>query len=131
MMGRMMERYLAILLAGLMAFPASMVMAGAGTGSFSGASGHETSGAVAVVKTAEGWEVHLKDDFAFDGAPDPWVGFGKSGKFAPATDFYRLRVNSGAQVYKVPADIDPATYDEVYIWCRQYSVPLGVAKLAE
>ena len=125
-----MKTYRAILMAALIALPTSVAMAGGGSGSFTGASGHKTSGAVEVVQTADGWEVRLQSDFTFDGAPDPWIGFGAGGKFARATDFYRLRSNSGGQVYKVPADIDPASYDEVYIWCRRYSVPLGVAQIS-
>lgn len=126
-----MSKFASILLAGLAALPASLVLAGEGAGRFTGASGHVTSGQVQVVSTATGWEVRLKDDFSLDGAPDARVGFGSSGKFADATDFEPLRSNTGAQVYKVPAGIDPADFDEVYIWCRQYSVPLGVAKLAK
>jgi hypothetical protein len=129
-----MKRLTAILIAALISLPttpwmAGAAMAGEGSGSFSGASGHKTTGQVAVVKTADGWEVHLKENFTFDGAPDPRVGFGTSGKFAAATDFEPLKSNAGAQIYKVPADIDPAAFDEVYIWCRQYSVPLGVAQI--
>ena len=126
-----MAKYAAILLTALIALPGATVSAGEGSGCFSGASGHQATGQVAVVRTADGWEVRLEDSFTFDGAPDPWVGFGKSGSFAPATDFYRLRSNTGAQVYKVPADVDPTAYDEVYIWCRRYSVPLGVARIAD
>jgi hypothetical protein len=118
-------------LAGLIVLPAGIGMAGEGTGSFKGASGHVTSGQVEVVNTADGWEIRLKDDFSLDGAPDARVGFGSSGKFAAATDFEPLRSNTGAQVYKVPAGLDPDAYNEVYIWCRQYSVPLGVAKLGQ
>ncbi len=124
-----MARYTAILLATLISLPAGTAMAGEGMGSFTGLKGHTTTGQVEVVKTAGGWEVHLKDDFTFDGAPDPRVGFGTAGKFAAATDFEPLHSNSGAQVYKVPTGVDPAAYDEVYIWCRQYSVPLGVARI--
>ena len=124
-----MGKYAVILLTALIALPGATAAAGEGTGSFSGASGHQATGQVAVVQTADGWEVRLEDDFTFDGAPDPWVGFGKSGSFAPATDFYRLRSNTGAQVYKVPADVDAGAYDEAYIWCRRYSVPLGVARI--
>ena len=102
---------------------------GAGSGTFTGLSKHVTKGGVEVVKTAEGWEIHLKDTFWFDGAPDPRVGFGRNGKFVDPTDFEPLRADSGAQVYKVPATINPEDYDEVYIWCRKYSVPLGVAKI--
>ena len=126
-----MGKYAAILLATLIALPTGTAVAGEGTGSFTGLKGHVTTGQVAVVQTADGWEVHLKDDFTFDGAPDPRVGFGASGKFVAATDFEPLRSNSGAQVYKVPANIDPAAYDEVYIWCRRYSVPLGVAQIGD
>lgn len=126
-----MGRYTTILLAALIALPAIPAMAGAGSGSFTGASGHATSGTVEVVETADGWEVRLLGDFSFDGAPDPRVGFGSSGSFAAETDFEPLRSNAGAQVYKVPAGIDPDEYDEVYIWCRKYSVPLGVAQIAQ
>lgn len=109
---------------------ASMAFAGgAGSGSFSGLSNHVTKGDVEVVKTDGGWEIHLKDSFWFDGAPDPRVGFGKGGKFVDPTDFEPLRQNAGAQVYKVPADINPEEFDEVYVWCRKFSVPLGVASI--
>lgn len=126
-----MKKYTGILLAALIALPAGTALAGEGTGTFIGASDHVTSGTVEVVKTDTGWEVHLKDNFSLDGAPDPRVGFGSAGTFAAATDFEPLRSITGAQVYKVPAGIDPTAYDEVYIWCRKFSVPLGVAKLAE
>ena len=124
-------RMIASAVAGLgMLLAASAAMAGgAGTGSFTGLSNHVTKGKVEVVKTANGWEIHLKDTFWFDGAADPRVGFGKNGKFVDPTDFEPLRANAGAQVYKVPASIDPEDFDEVYIWCRKFSVPLGVAKI--
>lgn len=123
------------MIAGLMSGAALMLMAsaasagGAGTGTFEGLSKHITTGGVEVVQTAGGWEIHLKDNFTFDGAPDPRVGFGRDGKFVDPTDFEPLRANSGAQVYKVPADINPEDFDQVYIWCRKFSVPLGVATI--
>lgn len=110
----------------LLAAPA---FAGEGSGTFSGLSNHETRGGVDVVKTGAGWEIHLKDSFWFDGAPDPRVGFGRDGAFVDPTDFEPLRKDAGAQVYKVPAGINPEEFNEVYIWCRRFSVPLGVAKI--
>lgn len=107
----------------------SAALAGAGTGTFTGASGHVTTGSVEVVQTSAGWEIHLKDDFNFDGAPDPRVGFGNGGTFAAGTDFESLRENTGAQVYQVPAEINPEDFDTVFIWCRQFSVPLGSAPI--
>lgn len=114
------------LAASLLAAPA---LAGAGAGSFTGLSNHVTRGDVEVVETASGWEIHLKESFWFDGAPDPRVGFGRDGSFVDPTDFEPLRQDAGAQVYKVPAEINPEDFNEVYIWCRRFSVPLGVAAI--
>ena len=98
-------------------------------GTFTGDSNHVTKGGVQVVKADDGWQIVLKSDFWFDGAPDPRVGFGKGGKFVNPTDFEPLRQNAGEQVYKVPADINPEEFDTVVIWCRKFSVPLGHALL--
>jgi hypothetical protein len=123
-----MTRISAALFAATLLLPAA---ADAGGGSFAGASGHRASGGVTVVQAGGHWEVRLGADFSFDGAPDPRVGFGKAGTFVPGTDFEKLRVKSGAQTYIVPEGIDPAAYDEVYIWCRRYSMPLAVAELGD
>ena len=98
------------------------------SGSFTGASGHVTSGGVTVQKTADGVVVVLGEDFSFDGAPDPKLGFGKDG-YDKSSQFSHLNANSGKQVYKIPASIDPAQYNEVWVWCERYAVPLGVARL--
>lgn len=99
------------------------------TGSFIGASNHVTSGSAELVKTETGYQIILGEDFSFDGAPDPRVGLGSGGAFAEGTDFEPLRENAGRQVYDVPAGIDAAAFDEIWIWCRRYAVPLGVAAL--
>ena len=98
-------------------------------GAFSGASGHKTSGDVVVLKTAAGAQVALQGNFNFDGAPDPKVGFGAGGKYDRASQLAPLASNTGEQVYDVPASLDLTRYDEIYIWCEKYSVPLGVAAL--
>ncbi|MGI9433227.1 MAG: DM13 domain-containing protein [Geminicoccaceae bacterium] len=109
---------------GLAALPASAgdILA---KGSFTGASDHVTTGGVHV--TAE--TVELQDDFSLDGAPDPKVGFGKDGVYDSDTTLAVLESNTGAQTYQVPDGVDPSAYNEVYIWCEEFSVPLGVAKL--
>lgn len=102
----------------------------AARGVFKGASNHATSGGVSVVKTVNTQSVViLGSDFSFDGAPDPYVGFGKNGRYDKSAALGKLGNNSGKQVYKIPATIDPSKYNEVYIWCRKFSVPLGVATL--
>ncbi len=73
--------------------------------------------------------VVLEDDFDFDGAPDPKLGFGKDGKYDHGSQISPLGSNKGRQVYEVPASIDPEAYNQFYVWCEKYSVPLGVADL--
>jgi len=100
------------------------------TGTFTGASDHITTGAVSVVEQSDGSTVViLGEDFSLDGAPDPKVGFGVNGKFIAAADLGELTSKNGRQVYTVPANVDPNDFNEVYIWCEQFSVPLGVATL--
>ena len=98
-------------------------------GRFAGASDHDTSGGVSIVRTESGHVVRLAEDFSLDGAPDPKLGFGNSGDYDEQTTFAVLESNSGEQSYTVPATIDPARYNEFYVWCEEYAVPLGVAKL--
>ena len=118
--------------AALVALSVSVAVAGTSSvsGSFKGASKHVTTGGVSIEKTADGaTTVVLGKDFSLDGAPDPRVGFGNNGKFASSTDLGKLVKLNGRQTYVVPANIDASKFNEVYIWCRKFNVPLGVAKL--
>ncbi len=93
-------------------------------GTFEGASRHQTSGHVSLSGDANQATLTLESDFQFDGAPDPKLALGNNG-FDPKTMFAKLKSNSGAQVYKLPPGIDPAKYNEVWVWCETYNVPLG------
>lgn len=117
---------IAALLAGSGATLADEVLA---SGHFKGASGHDTNGDVTVRKSADGVVVVLEENFDFDGAPDPKLGFGKDGTYDKGSQFSPLGSNAGRQVYEVPAAIDPGAYNQFYVWCERYSVPLGVADL--
>ena len=99
------------------------------SGQFRNASGHDTSGSVQLVKTKDGMRLVLGKDFDHDGAPDPKVGFGVKGEYDSRSKLGALRSNKGEQVYQVPASLQTDGYDEVYIWCERYGVPLGVAKI--
>jgi len=99
------------------------------SGEFIGKSDHITTGKVTIEKVANGYLVKLGDDFSLDGAPEPSVGFGKDGKYEVATDLGDLASISGQQVYLIPASVDVSQYNEIYIWCDKFSVPLGVAAL--
>ncbi|WP_342077149.1 DM13 domain-containing protein [Yoonia sp. SS1-5] len=100
-------------------------------GTFSGASEHITTGGVQIVKTADGGAVVILDsNFSLDGAPDPRVGFGKDGVYAEAADLGELQNLTGVQVYIVPASVNVDDFNEVYIWCLEFGVPLGVAQIS-
>jgi len=99
------------------------------SGTFTGLSQHVTKGGVSVINTGNGYLLLLENNFSLDGAPGPTIGFGNDGKFDGATEFTKLTKENGVQVYSVPANIDVGSFSEVYIWCADFSVPLGVAKL--
>jgi len=99
------------------------------SGTFTGKSDHITTGGVSVLHTESGYVVVLESDFSLDGAPDPKVGFGNNGKLAPGTLIAPLKDKDGLQVYAVPKTVDPSKFNEVYIWCEKFDVPLGVAAL--
>lgn len=130
-MNRILSYVIGAVMAACIAVSASAALAGSTpSGTFKGASDHITKGGVSIVKTTGGGHVVILDkDFSLDGAPDPRVGFGKGGKYDASTDLGALTKINGLQAYVVPAGVDVSKFNEVYIWCRKFSVPLGVAAL--
>ena len=100
------------------------------SGHFEGRSDHVTSGEVSIVKTATGYELVLADNFSLDGAPDPVIGFGVDGKYDKSTNFTELEKKTGGQTYALPDGFVPANFNQVFIWCDRFSVPLGVADIS-
>ncbi len=98
-------------------------------GSFEGRSKHVTSGEAYIMKTDTGYALVLADNFFLDGAPGPVLGFGNDGEYIKASQFADLDKKSGRQTYTLPATFTPGQFNEVYVWCEDFSVPLGVAKL--
>ncbi|KIT14954.1 DM13 domain-containing protein [Jannaschia aquimarina] len=93
-------------------------------GTFTGAARYGIGGTAEI---ADG-RVNLLDDFVFGSAPDPKVALGRDG-YDPATLMGPLKSTSGTSSYEIPAGINPDEYNEVWIWCERFNVPLGVAKL--
>ena len=129
-MFKALSTVLAIALAGFLAHSNAADAGAVASGTFTGASDHITTGGVEVIKNDDGSHtVVLAADFSLDGAPDPRVGFGKDGKYDTATGMGLLKSLNGTQSFTVPAGVDPSDYNEIYIWCLKFSVPLGVAAL--
>lgn len=113
-----------------LAFGANAALAETKTGSFSGLNNHVTTGDYTINKRADGnYIIILEDNFSLDGAPDPSVGFGKDGKYSKATYLGNLRQLNGKQSFVIPPSVDLSHFNEVYIWCAKFTVPLGVAPL--
>ncbi|MEM7600321.1 MAG: DM13 domain-containing protein [Verrucomicrobiota bacterium] len=99
------------------------------SGTFVGKSDHVTKGAASIQKNAEGnYVVVLGKDFSLDGAPDPKVGLGNDG-YQREARLGKLEKKKGEQVYMIPANLNPFDFNEIWIWCERFSVPLGVAAL--
>lgn len=100
-----------------------------GSGQFSGASSHTTSGLVTVTKQGGQYVIELGGDFFLDGAPDPYVALGTGNKPVEGGLGAVLASNTGAARYVI--DATPATdgASQVIIWCKKYAVPLGVATI--
>lgn len=97
-------------------------------GSFRNAGGHKTSGSVKLVKDGDTYKVVLASNFRHDGAPDPRVAFG-NGKYVRGTIISKLKKNKGSQTYTVPKSLDVSKFTQVWIWCKKFNAPLGVASI--
>lgn len=98
-------------------------------GTFAGLAGHSGRGMAKLLSTNGKYYVRLEDDFRVTNGPDLFVYFGKNGAYASEARLGSLKGNEGGQNYEVPAGIDPKKYDEVWIWCRAFSVPFAKAEL--
>lgn len=97
-------------------------------GTFTKKNSYAVGGSAELVKEGDGYVVKLSDDFSFANAPDPKIALGRDG-YDKNTLMGLLKSNKGASSYKVPAGINAEQYNEIWIWCEQYNVPLAVAPL--
>jgi len=130
-MTRFVSRRLALLAApfvlALIGWQAPAAAEEIAAGTFEGRSDHVVTGGVTL--SSDG-TIALADDFELDGAPDPVVAFGHAGDSEPSAVIAPLDDRTGAQNYSLPSDVDPASVTQVWIWCGEFSVPLGHAMLS-
>ncbi len=98
-------------------------------GSFEGVGAHSAKGTALLVRDGEKYFVRLDDDFDVTNGPDLYVSFGRAGEYRSEGLLAPLKGNSGGQNYAVPSSIDVTQYDEVWIWCKRFSVGFGKAML--
>ncbi len=99
------------------------------SGNLEGRSDHEARGTVSIEKEESGsYRLTFAGDFFFDGAPAPVVALGKDG-YDKKSRLGKLEKNTGKQTYALPSGLDPARFNEVWIWCTRFNTPLAVARL--
>ncbi len=90
---------------------------------------HTGTGNVSVIQVGEKYIIRLEENFAVANGPDLYVGLGKDGAYVKGTEVGKLKGNLGSQNYEVPAGVNLLDYNEVWIWCRAFSVGFAKAKL--
>lgn len=99
-------------------------------GTFVGQSNRITTvGGVPIVHTAKGAIAVLESNFSRDRVPAPMLRFCWNGKFDKAGCSFGPASKDGLQSYALPASIDPPNSDGIAIWCTNFFVTLGSAKL--
>ncbi len=99
-------------------------------GSFVGTQKFQVTGTTEVFRQNGEWFIRLGPGFSESGAPDPKVALGNkaSGGYVPGTILGLIQAN-GESVYKLTPGLDIGDYDQVWIWCERFNVPIGHADL--
>ncbi|MFJ5276656.1 DM13 domain-containing protein [Streptomyces parvulus] len=101
---------------------------------------HATSGTVRLVRLADGSHVVRVEDLDTSNGPDLRVLLSDAPVLEGRAGWHvfddgehiglgSLKGNKGSQNYAVPADIAPARYSSVSIWCDRFDVSFGAAEL--
>jgi len=96
-------------------------------GLFSGLAGHEARGTISLFKIGEDNFIRFEEDFFVTNGPDLFVHLGKDGEYIKEANLGVLKGNVGSQNYKIPEELDINNFNEVWVWCRAFSVPFGKA----
>lgn len=99
-------------------------------GGFVGTEKFQVQGTTEIFRRNGEWFVRLGPNFSESGAPDPKVALGNkaSGGYVPGTILGLIQAN-GESIYKLTPGLDIGDYDQVWIWCERFNVPIGHADL--
>jgi hypothetical protein len=100
------------------------------SGSFTGFDKiHTGSGVVNIIEIGGKQYVRFEENFQVNNGPDLFVGFGKDGTYVKGSEVGALKGTIGSQNYELPSGFDASAYNEVWVWCRAFSVPFARAVL--
>jgi hypothetical protein len=96
-----------------------------------GAEGHRAMGAVHLVTANGKRQLHFTRDFSLEKGPDVYVTLTNGPKPVEGSSVVvaRLTKFSGEQSFELPSNIDLSRYSHLVLWCKKYSVAMGIAKL--
>jgi len=90
---------------------------------------HDAQGNALVLPLEDGQKVLRLEDFRATNGPDLYVYLATDSGASDYVSLGRLKANIGNQNYDIPAGTDLSKYDNVLIWCKQFSVLFGSAEL--
>jgi len=91
---------------------------------------HDAKGNALVFPLENSQHILRLEDFSSTNGPDLYVYLASDTGASDYVSLGRLKANNGNQNYDIPEGTDLAKYDTVLIWCKQFSVLFGSAKLA-
>ena len=92
---------------------------------------HPTSGTAEVIQDADSGATSLiLSDFSSDNGPALYVYLATDSSASDVIDLGALRATSGTLNYAIPEGTYDAKYDNVLIWCEEFSVLFGAAALS-
>lgn len=100
------------------------------TGTFEGRAGHSGTGTVNLIKHGNETLIQFEGDFDITNGPDLFVHLGTGDEYSKEARIEKLKGNKGEQIYLIPDSINVDDYDEVWVWCRAFSVPFVKATLS-
>ncbi len=91
---------------------------------------HDAQGDVLIIESDDGSRFLRFENFKATNGPDLYVYLATDQTAEDYVSLGMLKGNIGNQNYMIPPGADLSYYDIVLIWCKQFSVLFGSAKLA-
>lgn len=95
-----------------------------------GTSGHPASGTVRIVKADEKTYIRYENFKTING-PDLYVYLAKDLDAKEYVSLGPLRATEGNVNYEIPRDINPAEFQYVMVWCKQFGVLFNYADISK
>lgn len=91
---------------------------------------HDAQGDVLIIESDDGSRFLRFENFKASNGPDLFVYLATDETAEDFVSLGDLKGNIGNQNYMIPPGADLSNYDVVLIWCKQFSVLFGSAKLS-